>query len=49
MAPEINGEKEGSSRVDVFSLGCVVYQLAYDGAQPFYRASGNYKSIYDYF
>lgn len=36
MAPEIVDEKEGNSKIDVFSLGCVVYQLAYDGNQPFY-------------
>lgn len=36
MAPEIVDSKEGNSKIDVFSLGCVVYQLAYDGKQPFY-------------
>lgn len=36
MAPEINGNQEGCSKVDVFSLGCVLYQLAYDGLHPFY-------------
>jgi serine/threonine protein kinase len=35
MAPEIIEEKEGNSKIDVFSLGCVVYELAYDGSQPF--------------
>jgi fused-like protein len=49
MAPEIVDNKEGNSKIDVFSLGCVVYQLAYDGNQPFYSETKKYRSMYDYF
>jgi len=49
IAPEIVENKEGSSKVDVFSLGCVIYQLAYDGLFPFFSQTKNYKSIDHYF
>lgn len=37
IAPEIIEKHEGTSKVDVFSLGSVIYELAYDGANPFYK------------
>lgn len=49
MAPEITDDKGGNSKIDVFSLGCVVYQLAYDGDQPFYDSAKKYRNMYDYF
>lgn len=49
MAPEIVDHKTGSSKVDIYSLGCVMYQLAYDGASPYYDESKNYKNVEDYF
>jgi serine/threonine protein kinase len=39
MAPEIINENKGSSKVDIFSLGCVLYQLSYDNKYPFCKES----------
>jgi serine/threonine protein kinase len=49
MAPELVERSEGCSKVDVFSMGCVLYQLAYDGDSPFYSSSINFRSREDYF
>lgn len=35
IAPEIVDKHEGTSKIDVFSLGLVLYELAYDGTHPF--------------
>jgi len=36
IAPEIISKNVGSSKIDIFSLGCIIYQLMYDGNHPFY-------------
>jgi len=36
MAPELPHEKEGNSKIDVFSLGVVVYKMAFNGKYPFF-------------
>lgn len=49
MAPEIHFEKEGSSKVDVFSLGVVIYKMAFNGQYPFFDQSRKYRSVNEYF
>jgi serine/threonine protein kinase len=49
MAPEIPELKEGNSKVDVFSLGVVVYRLAFRGEYPFFDQGRKYRSINEYF
>lgn len=49
IAPEIVDKHEGTSKVDVFSLGSVIYELAYDGANPFYKETDQFNSHYDYY
>lgn len=36
IAPEIQEGGEANSKVDVFSLGIVLYRLAFNGVHPFY-------------
>ena len=49
IAPEVAEQVEGSAKVDVFSLGCVLYQLAYAGEHPFYKPDSNYQSPFAYY
>ena len=49
MAPELPDHKEGSSKIDVFSLGVVVYRLAFGGKYPFFDEGRKYRSMNDYF
>jgi serine/threonine-protein kinase ULK/ATG1 len=49
MAPEIHVEKEGSSKVDVFSLGVVLYKMAFNGQYPFFDQNRKYRSVNEYF
>lgn len=49
MAPELHLEKEGCSKVDVFSLGIILYRMAFRGRFPFFEQGRTYHSINDYF
>ena len=49
IAPELQSESAGSSKIDVFSLGVVLYRLSYNGAHPFYQDSKVFNSIQQYF
>jgi serine/threonine-protein kinase ULK/ATG1 len=49
MAPELHYEKEGSSKVDVFSLGIILYRLAFSGKSPFCEPGRTYHSVNQYF
>lgn len=49
MAPELHNEKEGSSKVDVFSLGIILYRLAFKGKFPFFESGRTYHSVSEYF
>ena len=49
MAPEIPEHKEGSSKIDLFSLGVAVYRLAFRGELPFFDQGRRYRSINEYF
>jgi serine/threonine protein kinase len=49
MAPEIPEHKEGTSKIDVFSLGVVLYRLAFHGEFPFFDQGRKYRSINEYF
>lgn len=49
MAPELHLEKEGSSKVDVFSLGIILYRMAFRGRFPFFEHGRTYHSVSDYF
>ena len=42
MAPELLLEGEGSNKVDVFSLGIILFRMAYKGAFPFYDPKKRY-------
>lgn len=42
MAPELLTEGEGSNKVDVFSLGIILYRMAYKGTFPFYDPKRRY-------
>ena len=44
IAPEIIEKQVGSSKIDIFSLGCIIYQLMYDGNHPFYDEKKKYSS-----
>ena len=48
MPPE-TGQLEISSKFDIYSLGCIIYQLAYDGIHPFEAYLNKDISIKDYF
>ncbi len=48
MAPELYFEKAGSNKVDVFSLGLVLYRMAFRGVHPFYDERLKFKSVRDY-
>ncbi len=45
MAPEICLKQEGSSKIDVFSLGIILYQMLYDGDFPFFSTTDNFKNV----
>lgn len=49
MAPELHHEHEGNSKVDVFSLGIVLYRLAFEGKYPFFDQGRRYRSVGEYF
>lgn len=49
MAPEVHFEKEGNAKVDVFSLGIILYRLAFRGRYPFFNPDRTYHSINEYF
>jgi serine/threonine protein kinase len=49
IAPEIIDRNEGSSKVDIFSLGSVLYELAYDGEPPFFKKDDRYGSPDEYY
>ena len=44
MAPELPYEKEGNSKIDVFSLGVVLYKMAFNGKYPFFDEGRRYKA-----
>lgn len=46
MAPELEFKSEGSSKIDVFSFGIVLYRLVYRGEYPF---GMDFKSAEEYF
>jgi serine/threonine protein kinase len=45
MAPEIPQQKEGSSKIDVFSLGIIAYRMAFKGEYPFFDQGRKYRHI----
>jgi serine/threonine protein kinase len=45
MAPELHNEKEGNSKVDIFSLGIILYRLAFNGDYPFFQKGRRYRSV----
>jgi len=49
IAPELQGESLGNSKIDVFSLGIVLYRLAFNGIHPFYDPLKTLNSIEEYF
>lgn len=49
MAPEVPQIKEGNSKIDVFSLGVVVYRMAFKGEFPYFDQGRKYRSINEYF
>ena len=49
IAPEIIEKQVGSSKIDIFSLGCIIYQLMYDGNHPFYDEKKKYSSYQQYY
>lgn len=49
MAPELHNLREGSSKLDVFSLGIVLYRMAYEGKYPYYDKNRQYRSVSEYF
>jgi serine/threonine protein kinase len=49
MAPELHFEKEGNSKIDIFSLGVVIYRLAFEGKFPFFDQNRKYRSMSEYF
>jgi serine/threonine protein kinase len=48
MSPELFFGKVGSDKVDIFSLGIVLYRLAFKGSHPFYDETKRFKSIREY-
>jgi len=44
IAPELIDQTYANSNIDIFSLGCVIYQLAYAGDHPFYKENKNFKN-----
>jgi hypothetical protein len=40
---------EGSSKIDVFSFGVVIFNMAYDNEFPFYSKSDRFASTDKYF
>jgi len=49
MAPELPQFKEGTSKIDVFSLGVVLYRMAFKGEYPFFDQGRKYRSVAEYF
>lgn len=45
IAPELQEEGVGNSKIDVFSFGVVLYRLAYNGKHPFYDENKLFKSV----
>lgn len=48
MPPELYFDKQGSSKVDVFSLGIVLYRMTFRGIHPFYDETRKFRSIKEY-
>lgn len=49
LAPELQTNFEGSSKIDVFSLGTVLYRLAYNGAFPFFKQDMTFNEVSEYY
>ena len=45
MSPELFFDRVGSSKVDVFSLGIVLYRMTFKGQHPFYDENKRFRSI----
>lgn len=45
IAPELQSESAGNSKIDVFSLGIVLYRLAFNGTHPFYKEGSVFTSL----
>lgn len=48
MSPELFFDRVGSEKVDVFSLGIVLYRMAFKGIHPFHDETKRFKSIREY-
>jgi serine/threonine protein kinase len=49
IAPEIVDKNEGTSKIDVFSMGSVLYELTYDGNAPFFGKNDKYDTPEAYY
>jgi serine/threonine protein kinase len=49
IAPELQFESQGNSKIDVYSFGIVVFRLAFNGTHPYHSASQMFCTIDEYF